>query len=487
MVTKLWLMMMGLVLFSILFMWTAQIFLFESHYKKAALSETLKRLEPVMEPLQTGEFSSDERSLSFLSRILDGRILLFGSDGKLKDFYSYGYKASLSPDDPEYHMLDSLRNDGISRAIADREPFQQSHIFRGSIVSVEIGIPVIYNGRDGYLVLKNETNIGTVLRLNRRQVLGLSLLLTVAASLLASVCSRHFSKPIYEIRDTIERLAENDYSAKIPVTGQNEISQLASAVNTLGEDLQQVESLRREVIANVSHELKSPLAVISGYAEMVRDIDWRFDEKREEDLNLIIQESGRMSEMVNDILDYSRLQSGHIWLSLETCDLCEIAESEMTRCLAQAAGYQIAIDFKPDVQSFPVSADPLKMSQVLRNLLNNAVNHTPSGEHVTIYLTVPASREKEGPLRAILPSENAAFRLSVCNPGEPIPEKDRTLIWERYQRSQHVNGRSMGTGIGLSIVKTILEAHQMPFGVDCENGQTIFWLENPSNLYYTTD
>ena len=117
--------------------------------------------------------------------------------------------------------------------------------------------------------------------------------------------------------------------------------------------------------------------------------------------------------------------------------------------------------FQPAVSPLPVKADSLKMSQVLRNLLYNAINHTP--EHGLITVT--------------LNTDGDDFRLSVSNPGEPIPEEDRAIIWERYQRSQHQSGRHMGTGIGLSIVSTILNAHGMTYGVDCENGQTIFWFE----------
>ena len=110
-------------------------------------------------------------------------------------------------------------------------------------------------------------------------------------------------------------------------------------------------------------------------------------------------------------------------------------------------------------------ADPLNMSQVLRNLLYNAINHTPEGEEITVSVT----------------KRSSLWRLSVANPGEPIPEADRQIIWERYQRSQHQSGRHMGTGIGLSIVSTILAAHHMEYGVDCANGQTIFWFEFPGS------
>lgn len=113
--------------------------------------------------------------------------------------------------------------------------------------------------------------------------------------------------------------------------------QLSQSVGKLRLALQRLDILRREVIANVSHELRSPLALITGYAEMVRDITWKDDELRNENLNLIISESNRMSEMVNDILDYSQFSAGYSSLKKEWCDLRDIVTAELTRCRQAAA------------------------------------------------------------------------------------------------------------------------------------------------------
>ena len=219
----------------------------------------------------------------------------------------------------------------------------------------------------------------------------------------------------------------------------------------------------------MSHELRSPLALIRGYAEMVRDISWRDDEKRNENLNLIIQEAGRMSEMVSDIMDYSQLQAGYIQLKRDWYNLYEIVESEIAYCEQSASEYGIAIKLESELNAVFVNADAMKICQVMRNLLNNAVNHTTDGGIISVVIAELKSR----------------IRVSVINPGEPIPEEDRTIIWERYQRSQHHGGRKKGTGIGLSIVSTFLKAHGMPYGVDCEGGLTTFWFECPGDTVKT--
>ena len=221
--------------------------------------------------------------------------------------------------------------------------------------------------------------------------------------------------------------------------------------------------LRKQVIANVSHELRSPLALISGYAEMVRDITWRDDEKRKANLGLIIHEAGRMSEMVSDILDYSQFKAGYIRLNKNWYNLYDIVESETIQCEQSAAAHRIAMRLKGDRNGPPVFVDALKLSQVMRNLLYNAINHTENGQTVTVWVRTEAD----------------AWRVSVANPGEEIPEEDRKLIWERYQRSQHQGGRRQGTGLGLSIVSTILDAHGMPYGVDSGAGMNVFWFVCP--------
>ena len=197
---------------------------------------------------------------------------------------------------------------------------------------------------------------------------------------------------------------------------------------------------------------------------MVRDITWKDDQQRNENLDLIIREANRMSEMVSDIMDYSQFQSGYLHLNKEDCDLREVVWEEAGRCEKIARENHLTLQLEQPETECPVQVDALKLSQVLRNLFNNAVNHTKDGGTITIR----TQREADG------------YRVSVISPGDPIPEEERELIWERYQRSQHQAGRRQGTGIGLSIVKTILDAHGMSYGVDCQEGLTDFWFFYPT-------
>jgi signal transduction histidine kinase len=223
--------------------------------------------------------------------------------------------------------------------------------------------------------------------------------------------------------------------------------------------LQRVETLQREIIANVSHELRSPLALITGYTEMVRDITGKDEHLRNEDLNLILREAKRLSLMVDDIMDYSQLQSGCSVLHSASVNLYEIVAAEVEYSKKAATVYTVTVELLSFSEHITVNADGLKMSQVLRNLLNNAINHTADNTSITV---------------AITKTENTV-KVSVANPGIPIPKEERSSLWERYSHVQHQAGRREGTGIGLAIVSTILKAHGFKYGVVSERGFNTFW------------
>ena len=314
----------------------------------------------------------------------------------------------------------------------------------------------------------------TVLNLNRSQLIVLSILLTGIASVLAAVLSKQFTRPIFQIKESVDKLTQNEFDIGPDLNRQDELGQLSQSVGKLGKALQRLDVLRREVIANVSHELRSPLALITGYAEMVRDITWKDEAMRSENLNLIISESNRMSEMVTDILDYSQFSAGYSKLKKDWYDLKDIVNAELTRCRQAAAEHHITLTLQAPEAELNFEVDALKMSQVMRNLLNNAINHTPENREIFIRLVPKSQVPLSSPVTALQTGQDFCL-VEVINPGEPIPEEDRKIIWERYQRSQHQSGHRLGTGIGLSIVSTILKAHGMPYGVNCKDGYNIFW------------
>lgn len=465
-VFRLWAQMMVLVLLAIVFLGVGQIFLFDRNYVQTEISSVRNRIHSLLPQLEENDLAEDHDLFYSLSLSINGKMMILGPDGSLIGAYSFGHPLDLEKDEALKTTWQNTKESSDYQKILNREPFEHSEKSGSHITWETYGIPVRYNGSAAYAVMYHSlTSLYAMLAVNRQQLILLCILLTAAASVLAALLARQFTRPIFTIKKTVDKLTKGDLAAKSDLTRKDELGLLSDSVNTLGDELQRVDVLRKEVIANVSHELKTPLSHIGGYAEMVRDISWKDERKRNEDLNFIVDESRRMSEMVNDILDYSKMQAGYLKLRTDRYNLYEIMESETLSCSKNAEKYQVSLKLISCSRNIPRTLDALKISQVIRNLIYNAVNHTADGGTVTV-------KAEDIP---------SGVRVSVINPGEPIPEEDRKLIWERYQRSQHEGGRQEGTGIGLSIVSAILNAHHMPYGVDCHDGLTVFWFESPAD------
>ncbi len=457
---RLWFIMMAVVLFTIVLMWIVQVFVLESNYADMAVGEIKNQLETVREELTTGDLADNGELLSYLSKIINGKLMLVDKNGSLIEIYSYGHTLNMEEDMSNVSVWEDIENSDVYENVLARQTYSREVRENSHLESYEIGLPAVYNGEEVYLILRQSfSELNQVLGMNRRQLIAFSILLTLVSAVIAAVLSRRFIKPVRIIKDTVDELARGNLQAEPDIALQDEVGQLAESVRELGQALQRVDALRKELIANVSHELRSPLSLIGGYAEMVRDIHWKDEEKRQEDLNLIIKEANRMSEMVSDILDYSQLQAGYLQLRKDWYNLCEILESEVMLCEQSVAKNHIKITLSLPQGEAMAYVDALKISQVIRNLLYNAINHTQDGESIVAEL----KEEQEG------------FYVAVKNVGDPIPEEERSLIWERYHRSQHQGGRNEGTGLGLSIVSTILKAHGMDYGVDYEDKMTVFW------------
>lgn len=459
--------MMVMVLLSVAFMWLVQIFLFEQNYVDSAITEVQTRLEPVMEDLKTEDLAYNDKLIPYLSKSASCKMILIGGKGELISLYSYGHPIDLKVAETESMVWSNVKRSEEFGQVLRGEQYKKIIQDGSRTLAFEIGIPVMYDGGQAYVVLYHSlTELNTVLDINRRQLVILSVILTLVAAILAYVLSRQFVKPIHVIKNTVDSLAEGNLDATPGLRLNDELGQLSLSVEKLGQALNRVDVLRKEVIANVSHELRSPLSLIAGYAEMVRDVSWKDDARRIDNLNLIIREAGRMSEMVSDIMDYSQFQAGYLQLKKDWYNLFEVVESEVTHCKQSGLEYQIQIRLESPQTDISILVDALKISQVIRNLLYNAINHTQNGQTITVAIR----------------KENDYVLVSVTNTGEPIPEADREVIWERYQRSQHHGGRRQGTGIGLSIVSAILKAHEIPYGVDCKDGLTIFWFSCPKEI-----
>lgn len=290
------------------------------------------------------------------------------------------------------------------------------------------------------------------------QLICLTLILLPLGIALAVAISRRIAKPITEINESAKRLGEGDYSVRFGGRGSREVGELADTLNFAAEELSKTDGLRRELLANVSHDLRTPLTMIKGYAEVMRDLP---GENTPENVQIIIDEAGRLNDLVNDLLDLSRLQAGVLELSRERFDLTGSIKEILTRYDKLA---DFSFPFEPE-ENIYVMADKLKISQVVYNLVNNAVNY--AGADKTVALT-----------QEVIGND---VRISVTDTGEGIPQDKLRDIWDRYYKVDQEHRRAqVGTGLGLSIVKNVLDLHGGSYGVISELGKgSTFWFQLP--------
>jgi len=295
----------------------------------------------------------------------------------------------------------------------------------------------------------------------RIQLIYVSLILIALSLGLALFLSRRIARPIVQINEQSKQMAAGDYSVRFGAGDYREIGELAETLNHTVVELGRVETLRRELIANISHDLRTPLTMIRGYAEVMRDLP---GENNPENVQVIIDESNRLTSLVNSILDLSKLQSGASQFEPTDFDLtCSIRDiiGRISK-LTEAEGYQITFTADERVE---VHADASRIEQVVYNFLTNAIHYTGPDHQIEVRQVIRAGW----------------VRIEVVDHGEGIPADQLPYIWERYYKSDKLHRRAvMGNGLGLSIVKSILEQHDARFGVESQPGEgSTFWFELP--------
>ena len=328
----------------------------------------------------------------------------------------------------------------------------------------------LYKGVENYLYVGKSLNLieAVSTRMNTRLIL-ISVFVFMLSFAVTSAVAGWFTNPITEMTKKARRLAQGDFN--VDFRGQNygkEMVELAEALNFARDELSKTDRMQKELIANVSHDFKTPLTMIKGYASMIMEISGDIPEKRNKHAQIILDESDRLTSLVNDVLDLSKISSGIEGLKENVFDMSAYVEEVLGRFayLKDTKGYRFVTDIEEGLYT---RGDEMKLGQVLYNLIGNAVNYT--GEDQTVYVRLKKETEK-------------TFRFSVTDTGKGIKPEEIHEIWDRYYRSSETHKRPVrGTGLGLSIVKTILERHAFAFGVESEVGKgstfyVVFPLEN---------
>lgn len=304
------------------------------------------------------------------------------------------------------------------------------------------------------------TPISTVQQTRNVQFGYIAVFIIVLTVIFAWVFSSRISRPLEKMTVEAVKMADIGYNAVFEEAGYRETRRLAKTLNYAVGEVAKTEKLQRELIANVSHDLRTPLTLITGYAEMMRDLP---GENSPENCQYIIDETKRLTTLVNDILGFSKYSTGCQIPNFQVLNLTESVRATIDRYgeLVRRYGYIIQFDAAEIVE---VSADEGMILQVIYNLLNNAINHTGSDKKVLI--------------KQDLVSANTV-RISVTDTGEGIAQEDIEKIWDRYYTENKPHKRAIvGCGIGLSIVSKLLRLHSAAYGVESSQGKgTSFWFE----------
>lgn len=309
------------------------------------------------------------------------------------------------------------------------------------------------------IVTSSITPLSNTVEIIKEQMFIVSIVFIILAVILSIYVTRKIARPISKTNSAAKKLAKKNYDVEFDATGYLEVEELNDTLNYTKTELAATEKLQKELIANISHDLRTPLTMITGYGEVMRDLP---GENTPENIQIIIDEATRLSSLVNDLLDLSKLQSGTIQPEKTRFCLTDSVKDIFERYskLKEQDGYNITFESSENVWVF---ADELKISQVIYNLVNNAINH--SGDDKTVVVTQSVKDKK--------------VKIEVTDNGEGIPADRLEYIWDRYYKvdKQHKRG-VIGTGLGLSIVKSILDSHGAHYGVRSALGKgSTFWFE----------
>ena len=454
-------------------LWLFQIVFLDDFYRHIKMNSIVSSAETIEKNIDNEDL---EALLDTIARGNETCIRILNEDG------SDAYSVDITPDcvihrlrpNELFELYQKAQNNGgtyfelFDREAPKNSPDRGGH-FEGNIPKPMGGNPqsMIYvkvTGRsDGSkaIVMLNSTitPVNATVDTLRIQLAYVTVITLLMAVVMALLISKRISKPIIKINRSAKELAAGNYDTVFEGRGYLEIAELNDTLNYAAKELSKVEGLRRELIANISHDLRTPLTMITGYGEAMRDLP---GENTPENVQIIIDEARRLTTLVNDILDISKLQSGTQNLTMERFNLTRSIDEILLRYskLTGQEGYKL--EFANDREAW-VRADPVKISQVVYNLINNAITYTGQDKSVNIIQNVGEDRVK----------------IEIADTGEGIPEESLPLIWDRYYKVDKAHKRAaIGTGLGLSIVKTILDMHGAEYGVQSTVGQgSTFWFE----------
>ena len=300
--------------------------------------------------------------------------------------------------------------------------------------------------------------VGSTTSIIKTQLVIVSILSLIIGFILSYIISKKVSTPIREIEQESKNIGTKNYK-KINNNFCIEFSNLSNTLNEKSDKLLEANNYQKELLSNISHDLRTPLTMIKGYVEMLRDLPSNDKKQRENDINTILKETDRLNNLINEILEYGELESGNITYKFEHINISELTNKVVKQFKSLFESEDGVIETKID-KSLYVNGNRNQIERVIYNLIDNAIRHTGDSKKITIKLYRISKK----------------IKLEVIDYGKGIKEEELNNIWDRYYTSRERKGAV--SGLGLSIVKQIVKIHKGKYGVNSKIGEgSNFWVE----------
>ena len=311
------------------------------------------------------------------------------------------------------------------------------------------------------IVSTNLARTDSIVALVSAQLRTTTFIAIILVLIISAVLSNWFIQPISTLSKATKEISKGNYkiAIKIPEGPKDEIGQLATDFNIMAREIESSQEMQKELVASISHDLRTPLTIIKGYAESIRDITGNNPDIRDQQLNTIIDETDRLSKMVNSVLEYSKLSQSAMKLNKVQYNMADMCMDIADIYSHKAESENKNVTYEGEDLLY-VMADAELIERVMHNFVSNALIHTPEG--TTVKITANALN-------------NGKVKISIIDSGEGISREDQKHLFDKYYRSRKSSGKQ-GTGLGLAIVKTILENHGFEYGVNSQPGKgSEFW------------
>ena len=465
---------------AILLCWVLNTTLLPRYYMHNKKHVLMENYETISNASEQDKLESDEFTVTFDNLCSNGNImtLILQPDGKV-------LRSSVND-------LDALRGElwNVLLHTDDMEVLysnDQYQLLRKNDTRLDseylVLVGVLENG-DMILMRTAVESIRESAAISNRFLLFVGAAAIVSSLLVAFFTPRHITKPLQQLTDISKRMVDLDFNAKYESNRSNsyEVEELGNHINRLSENLErtiselktanvelqddiekkiQIDEMRKEFLSNVSHELKTPLALIQGYAEGLQECINDDAESREFYCDVIIDEADKMNRMVKKLLTLNQLEFGNDQVVMERFDMTELVRgvANSTKILMEQKGIRLELD---NLEEAWVWGDEFKVEEVITNYMSNAINHADGGKVIRVFYTRFEDK----------------LRVSVFNTGQPIPEDDIDKIWVKFYKVDKARTREYGgSGIGLSIVKAIMDSFHQQCGVINHEDGVEFWME----------